>query len=115
MGLLQAEQTGRGKEGVGPALMVGAAGIAPPLGAPAQDRAQAPTDEAVERREARPVAVLEVGEPAPQHGVEIADDTLQGLSQQPRRARPDGLSELGPALVARPTPAALEPVAQELE
>ena len=86
----------------------------PPRSA-AQQASQPAAYPSVEGAERRAVAVLEVGEPAPQHRVEAVDDRPQALPRGPSGLGSNAVLELRQALVARPAPAALEAIAQEVE
>src|ERR1700730_17782360 len=94
IGTLQAEEPMFGKEGIGPRDVVGAAGDprAPVL--LARDIAQPPADPAVERRECRALAVLEVVEPAAQRRIEVLDDLEQAVSRGAFGLGPDHILEL---------------------
>src|SRR6058998_1958008 len=102
MGGLQVEQPMFCEEGIWPALVIDAAGDAPPLGAFAQEASQPPAYPLVERTERRVVAVLEVSEPAAQRPVEIGDDARQAVPRGAFGLVADRVLELSDALVARP-------------
>ena len=89
MGVSQAEKPLPGKEGIGPADVVVAAGDprAPVL--LAQNIAQPSADPAVERSECRAVAMLEVFKPAAQRQVEVLDDLGQAVSRGAFGLAPD--------------------------
>src|SRR3989339_670230 len=92
-----------------------------PLPAVAQDGAQTPANELVQRREGPDVTMLEVVEPALSDGVDRPDDLRQRVAMATSGPVPNGVFELPQALRARPArqsflPAGtLEVVTQEVE
>src|SRR6266704_2232494 len=81
----------------------------------AQHGPQSPPDQLVEIEEDVRIGVFEVAEPALERPVEINDDDLQALPSASPRLLADRLLQLVEALLAHVTPAALEPIAEELE
>src|SRR5229473_542698 len=78
-----------------------------------QDAAQPHPHPAVYRPERRPVAVLEVVVPAPQHRVQQPDHRQQAPPVGPPRLRADLLTQLPFRLSAGPVLVALEVIAQD--
>src|SRR5215204_5290141 len=116
MGCVKGEQSLSGEEGIGPAFMIGVtAPGAWPLLLLAQEGTQPSSDEAVHLGEGRMVGMLEVAEPASQRRIEVADDARQAVAARAPRLVSHLVLEPVEALLAHPSPASLEPVAQELE
>src|SRR5262245_60399420 len=81
----------------------------------AQHGSQTPSDQLIEFEGDARTGMLEVPEPALERPIEIDDDDLQAFPTGPPRLRADRLFQLVEALLAYMTPAALEPIAEELE
>ena len=95
--------------------------MAPPLAdsplllACLQDGAEPHPDPRVQRREGRLAAVLEVLEPASQHGIEAFDDGGEAVAIATPGEPADSVLEALQALVARLSAPAFEAVAEEIE
>src|SRR2546427_4801188 len=81
----------------------------------AQDAPQPLAYPLVQRLERRPVAVLEVSHPAPQAAVDFVDDVLHRTGARALGLGPECVLQLVQALLARPSVASLEVVAQKVE
>src|SRR5206468_12992473 len=92
----------------------------PPPAAPllalafAQDATQPHPEPLVQAGKRRPVAVLEVLQPAHQRLIDIRDDRLEALAVRAPGLGSDRVFQLLEALPTRPAIAALEVVAQEV-
>ena len=117
MGIFQAEQPKRGKVSNRPSRVIGPVGFGTPFPMTSftQDTAQPASNETIFHTECRTVAVLEVLKPAPQRPVHIGDDAGHALSRGLLGLRPDRVSELLAALVARPASAGFEVIAEEVK
>src|SRR5882672_1293209 len=117
MSFLQAKEPMLGKEGIGPALMIGAVNFGHPFVAEtfAQEASQPPADPAVHQSECRAMAVLEVLEPSSQGAVHVRDDHGKALSRGSFGLGADRILELRQALLARPATARLEVIAEEVK
>jgi hypothetical protein len=80
MGRYKRDQPLSAKESVGPALMVAPTASAPESETLAQYTAQAHPDPAVQRRECRRPAVLEIFKPAHDRPIDLVDDRLQAVT-----------------------------------
>ena len=100
-GCVKRDQPGVREEGVCPTHLIGqAASGAGTLFLLAQESAQPSADQPVQSFEDRVMGVLEVREPAPEHGVQTGYDLLQAFAAGPLGLGPDFLFELVQALLA---------------
>src|ERR1700722_4922454 len=115
MGRLQAEQPLVGEKGIGPALMVRSSSTPSQSLAFPKQAAKPHSYPAVDVRERRLVAVLEVFKPASKSRVQIQDDSTQALAGGPPRLRSDCVSKLAQALLSRVATPLLESIAQKVK
>src|SRR5581483_7932385 len=114
MSTLQREEAKAGKESVGPALSIQRAVAAGHFLLVTQDVSQPLAYPAIHFPHASR-GMLEVAKPPTQRRVETMDRDLQAHAAAAPRAEADRIPQLPLALVPRPAPALVEPVAQELE
>src|SRR2546425_7385723 len=81
----------------------------------AQDAPQPLAYPLVERFERRPMAVLEIFHPAPQAAVDVVDDVLHRVGALPVGLGSECVLQSVQALLAGPSVAALEVIAQKVE
>ena len=104
-----------GKEGIGPAVVIPASATSSQANTVPEDTAQPHPNPLVQWRERELMAVFKVFKPAHQGAVDVRDGFLQAFAVGTSGFGPDGVLELLEALLARPTIASLEVVAQEVE
>src|SRR5690606_38477804 len=101
--------------GYGPALMISAPSTSSQLHATTEDAAQAPANPAVDVSECGPVTVLEVVEPSSKDRVQQIDDLREAPPVVAARVLAELLPQAYHALLARPSHASLEVVAEEVK
>src|SRR5437870_12568754 len=79
LGLCKREQPLRGKESIGPALMIAPSAPTAPLLTLTQKAAQTHPEPGIQIRKGRVIAVLEIAKPASGDRVDARDDDLQAL------------------------------------
>jgi hypothetical protein len=117
MGFGHGEKTLRSEEGIGPATVI-RFGTPRPAMQPvlsAQQRAESPSDEAVEDVKDRMVSVFKVAVPTFQHRVEIRNDARQALPAGSSRFRPDFVLDGVETFRPHPTLTVFKAIAQEVK
>ena len=115
MSLVHGEETHLLEESVGPALMIGTPSEAVTVLTSAKDRPQPPSNPPIDGGEGIHVAVLEIGEPAPQDWIDGLNDPAETVSARTARPFSDGVLELSQTLLARVTSPLLEVISKEVE
>jgi hypothetical protein len=114
-GMCKREQPLRGKESIGPTLMITPPTAATSLPTFTQNTAQAHPDPFVQTRKRRVVAMFEITIPAPSNPVDARDDYPQALPIGALGERANLVLELLQALAPRPFIAALEVIPKKVK
>src|SRR5207249_8901442 len=115
LGLCKREQPLRGKESIGPALMIAPSAPTAPLLTLTQKAAQPHPEPGIQIRKGRVIAVLEIAKPASGDRVDARDDDLQALPIAALGQDANFVPQLFQALRARPSKSALEVIPKKVE
>src|SRR5437867_11095073 len=115
LGLCKREQPLRGKESIGPALMIAPSAPTAPLLTLTQKAAQTHPEPGIQIRKGRVIAVLEIAKPASGDRVDARDDDLQALPIAALGQDANFVPQLFQALRARPSKSALEVIPKKVE
>src|SRR5881396_594991 len=107
LGLCKREQPLRGKESIGPALMIAPPAPTTPFLAFTQKAAQTHPEPGIQIRKGRVIAVLEIAKPASGDRVDARDDDLQALPIAALGQDANLVPQLFQALAPRPSKSAL--------
>src|SRR5437870_8510867 len=115
LGLCKREQPLRGKESIGPALMIAPPAPTTPFLAFTQKAAQTHPDPGIQIRKGRVVAMFEIAKPAAVNRVDARDDDLQALPIAALGQNANLVPQLLQALTAWPSKSALEVIPKKVE
>ena len=115
MGIRKAKEPLVPKEAIRPAIVISTTTDPLALGSLANNRAQATANPAVYGRKGPPITVLEIAKPTSECGVDVIDDGSQTIAMVALGLGAEGILELLQTLLAGPTCATLEVVAEEVK